>query len=668
MDNKKTNYSMYFLLLFVVACQKNLVAMQKTPQAVYKQRKSSVKTIKRGQEALIKAEKEKRAEQAKTEAETQITKSKRLKKCFDLMMIIDDLEEETVTSKNTSAMLTLQASLQQKSFPILVSTNTIRITLERTNTFIGTDNYKKFFGIKDLFNDHWHCYDHPEGHIMLFIPKNYFNNFIDREEALATQLLEHYTPDMSKCGFDTSCMKKINNLSTPHLVDYFAHKSNQKNNLSIIQAIESIFSIPTKLNSPTWNIYLSGHGLPNERIAGLPIETFYELLQFFQKINCSLLYYGTCFGGGINLIHVTEELKRLHVNFMVIAQGINENIIEGLAAHLTAYKDRAGEFFKRAESFFGDQNAFILQKGQLGQKNPIAFLIKPLIDKQLIWTRELQPFIYIPSVGIFSAIDIVDDVKIITESSANAYAFENRAIDCANKTTIIVYPDYISAPMKIAFINQSTSIVSPSIPKFKKFDMHIFEEIIDESTPTHPHLSFKFNTQLLYSLFADNLKYHPVTFAIKKIFIPKKDIIYENVIAHCSGIDNKNQIRIDLLFTNNKKSYAIKTLLIDYSDSLLVGDLFGEGSWRTDLSANETQLKDISQDSYSNLAQHIPLYLRQLPAVASVLNSQEKQPSLAGVVEALESYTSKSTQVQELGSLKKILLKKQKSLATPNEK
>ncbi len=627
----------------------DMIAMERASQ-LNKRPKASVKTIKHAQEALRETSKQKRiqaANDAQLEAETQMIKSQRLKQCFDLMMIIDDLGEEGVGRETQTMMIALRESLKRKSFPILVSTNTVHECAKLASTFeVGGHIYNLIYGITDLFNDDWYCYDHSQANIMLLVPKNYLNNFAQHGETLTQQ--------MNKCGFNTTYLKKIGNLSSPNLVRYFTNnKSIKQNNVSLVQAIESMFTIPTKPNSPTWNIFLTGHGLPNERIAGLPVKTFQELLQCFQKINCSLLYYLTCFGGGINLIHVTEELARLQVNFMVIAQGINEHVAE-----VTIQENKIEDFFTRAENFFGNSAAFIKEKQQSNQKDPIAFMIEPLEYTKGLPVN-VQPFIYIPSIGIFSVIDVDKEVKIITESNVKTHEFENLSIDCTDKNikNIIIYPDYINIPIKINLVDINPNVISPTTQKLKNNDLHIFKEIIDEGPLYHPNWQFNRSNVLLKTFLASNLKYWPVTFVIKKLYIPKRNIFYENVIIHCSGIKNEKQISVYVLLSEEKKDYAMQPLVIEYDDlhDLLAGGLLGGGKWRGYLSMRP--LEDISQSNNSDFFHHIPPYLRQLPLVAHVLNSQEQKPTLARIIEALESYTSKSTHVQEPGKLKSILLK-----------
>src|SRR5207237_2390711 len=128
------------------------------------------------------------------EAETKRVRALSLKKCFDLMIIMDDIKGEKVDSNPPAVGNELIEALTQRSFPIIVSTNLVY------NMCINRPDI-------ELHDDTWYCYDHPEANIMLFIPKNYILNFYIGSVEKDTDAY------IALSGFNTAHLKKINSSS-----------------------------------------------------------------------------------------------------------------------------------------------------------------------------------------------------------------------------------------------------------------------------------------------------------------------------------------------------------------------------------------------------------------------------------------------------------------------
>lgn len=593
-------------------------------------------------------------QEEENEIETLQLKSQRLKQCYDLMILIDDTE--AINSKDQSVSRDFIVALVERNFPIIVSRsvvynvcmqyqsyNPLNYLFLNTRT-MGTFNKPLLYSIS-LTNNDWYCYDHPTADMMLFVPKNYTAQWSTTASDTGNDL-------MKKCGFVTTHLQKIDFFDPNMLIKHIEGK-NKNSSLAktpIIQSITSMLSTPDKPNQPTWNIYLGGHGTTGLEIAGLLTNDFFELLKSLQKINCSYLHYCSCYAGGINQVAVQKELSSLQVNFIVSTQGINEQSVYGTS--ISSPPTRFTNFFNATEMFFGNTKAFVQQKQQSQQKDPLAFIVSTIIDKDFL--NYSKPFIYLPSAGVFNALTVDQSVKIITNSIARAHEFENKTMNFTDPKieTIIVYPQYIGVPL---IIRSGITIVSPM--ESTPVEIHIFEKIIYQDTLA----------SFLAGFTASNVKFKPVIFAIKQV----ECLNYKN-----SGLENashdlilENMI-IQLLFAPN-----INTSVLDSST------LFNFDKETYQLSLKETFEKDsdihsIISNKYKNIAaQEISRIKR--PAKTSndllydftsyklqdYLNKPAKNidRTLSDIIDLLQSAIDTTTIVQKPGSLQNILLKKLES-------
>lgn len=575
--------------------------------------------------------------QAKTEADTKKMKALRSKKCYDVMIIMDDIKGEKIDSSNPALANELIEALAQKSFPIIVSTNIVyNVCVDKPEI--------------ELHDDAWYCYDHPEADIMLFLPKTYLLNFSNNPIDANTDA------SIKLAGFNTDHLKKIDLVSYPNLLSYLRDKKIRESTMPITDAIESLFMMPIQPNAPTWNIYLIGHGKTNQSIAGLHKKDFFALLRCFEKINTSLLHYSSCFSGGANLMEVKEQLAQLNAPFIVSAQGINEDLTYSISTIKSDQTEGYPEFFKRADAFFGDPYAFVQTNKE---QDPIAFVLSPIINKLTL--DYAQPFVYIPAVGVFNALVVDKQVKVITKAITRAHTFENKAIDCTKPDikTIIVYPNYISVPLKIA---PHIAIVSPTQAQVHNIDLHFFEEIISGDTLS----------SIIFNCVSFNLKYRPTTFAIKKLEcfnftnseleLSNSDrITLENVIIYCGDIRNDGRNRIFNVFACfdcNKKSYKVELLRNKILEENTADELFKRFETLTCTPINETA-------KYPNPIDNLPYALLEYPPLAELLTVKGKKTyiSCAEIVNAIQEF-NKPDFGNEPDSLKKVILKKQLDLAT----
>ena len=341
------------------------------------------------------------------------------KKCNDLILILDPEANETINGKSKAMMFRFIDALQEKTAPIIVTTNLVNnfcywkimhhqmlntikeYTLKNKDILSGKEkalellqqlNESQRFDTGGLFSvllswadlqDHdWLCFAHKKSNLILLIPRNY----IAQQSQKSTANNNDY---LTQCGFDTSNLNQISNISTMTALNYIQNNP-IKSPINLIDALQSMFVKQTTndTEATTWNVFLAGHGgpafkkskrsmslkdrlynfkyllanrklwksekseteqnstirsflsqlkslkrMPEETIvpeaayiAGLNFNEFKKLMQFFSNdIQTSFLHYSTCFAGGYNQIFVNEMLQQLQANFIVSSQGANES-------------------------------------------------------------------------------------------------------------------------------------------------------------------------------------------------------------------------------------------------------------------------------------------------------------------------------------------------------
>jgi len=209
------------------------------------------------------------------------------------------------------------------------------------------------------------------------------------------------------------------------------------------------------------------------------------------------------------------------------------------------------------ENIFGEPTA---QIQQTINHNPFTVITNQLIDSELL--PHAQPFIRIPSVGIFSALEIDKKIKLLTNSIIKAYEFENRTINITQPEieAIIMYPTTIKVPLNIREHIAIVSLHSQIDPSSKNELINIFDEINTGDSLA----SFIGNLVLL------NKNKKRKIFIIKKLTCLNKEsfgftidgekpIHITNLIVSFSqteGLHGK-YLQITSLFKINKKNYLI---------------------------------------------------------------------------------------------------------------
>ncbi len=609
------------------------------------------------------------------EARTQTLKSQRKKQCYDLMMILDDFGEETVDGISKAMTRELIIALSQKKFPIVVSSNIAENVyffksrhnadmLQLTKSF---EHPVPLLQSLNITNEDWYLYAHKKSDIMLFIPKNYIMQFADisKENDIINQ--------MNRCGFDITHLEQIKQQGDSFFSSLVPLLSIKKQGrISMVEAIKSMFVIPNQPNQPTWNVYLTGHGAIS-KMAGLKMADFFRLiLDCFKKINCSFLYYNSCYSGGLNQNVFKDVLSQIHVNFMIAGQGINEETTVGHSTGLLTNFSKITNFFKITEAIFGNsiKAAENIDLHEAWEKDPIASIVSTVIDKDELDFS--QPFVYFPAAGVFNALIVDKSVKIITESIAKAYEFENKPMDFTDPAIdiVIMYPEYISVPIKIkanvaiACPNRQNKQPKPEIEP----SIHIFENITynDELSSMIPNF-ISFNKKIGITVFAIK-KLQCFDYPNSGLGNDYDDLISINNMMMYHLFDGiRNHVLV--IFDFNGKIYFLEAgfqLEFPFTFSTLLFEAFkNKSAQEREQFVKKRQEREQFTQGRKKVYPDDLLYWPFFPQIRDYLKSknlllaENRKRTLADIINIFQSTIDTTTRVQEPGSLKRVLLQKQ---------
>lgn len=370
-------------------------------------------------------------------------------------------------------------------------------------------------------------------------------------------------------------------------------------------------------------------------VAGLDFNDFSRLMKFFNSgIQTSFLHYMTCFAGGYNQAFVSEMLSQLKSNCIVSTQGINEQSVSTKFPRLKRNENGPGlilsqmqftPFFEMLENFFGNPTKFVSTRGkqESWQQDPIAAIVRNVVDVTDI--QQNQPFVRVPSVGIFNALTVDKTVKILTNSITRAHELEGRAINFTdpNIKNILVYPTTIGVLLKIGrsvyFISPTPANITPNINT-----VHIFEEIVADDQLTN----------IIGNFASLNASYSKIIFVIKKL--------------QCLDYNNSG------LAIGTGKPITIENMTIEITgDRAPIGGQI-DANIKIRLVCND-KTYTLSKDVKNLSVQTVASTLLSQPLLASTDISSDMQRQF---VNDLENKIDTTFAVQKPGALKKVLLLK----------
>jgi hypothetical protein len=551
-------------------------------------------------------------------------------KVADLIMALDPNRNE-ITEMGAIAEIA-NIALCEKAAPIIMSSNILEVMLsirsklgdeniQRLRTLIQTStNTKSVYDLTQQFkisynmmneldidlailslvtfdNNNFNCYFHNNTNLILIIPKQYIQTNFPNAINLSS------SEQARACGFNPADITATNDFSINNLL-----KKVQMQQYGIMLR-ETFISKLTSLFIPNqqdfkWAIYLVGHGGPaisvrkpeTAIIAGLSLEEFSQLMQFFNtKINVAFLHYMTCFGGGYNQTFVNEILSSLNVNFIASAEGIDDRALRSMQTQLIPNSSKTGlvlnrlpftNFFKLLNLFIDKPEEFVKIKGE--KKEPIAQILRtinPSVNKGSIdqpsienqpFNEENQPFIRIPAVGLFGAISLDKNTKILTNVLVKAHELEKRPIDLSNTDTrlIIVNPSRVNVLLNLGKeeVNGHPAIALPTTKNAPSSyeAIHIFKEIHSETTLQN----------FLFHCIYPNARIHTQLFIINKLtgilceksglpIEPNTPNTIHNLIIKIQGIHGKTmdiETNIKICFELNGNIYQQNLAIENFID------------------------------------------------------------------------------------------------------
>jgi hypothetical protein len=367
--------------------------------------------------------------------------------------------------------------------------------------------------------------------------------------------------ELKACGFHSNIVTRVTNTTPENLLQQLktqpysaeATKGRQQtiNTSKFIDNLTALF-IPQKkygkLISPDqdteWDEYISGHGGPTYlvvgntyqvvpekgNVVGISLQEFSQLMHFFdENLNVAYLHYTTCFSGGYNQLFVNDILSSLDVDFIVSSEGLGEKETTGipLAMRFSSVQPYIQlqyhpftDFFTLLRHYIGQPKEFI--KIKEGKKEPVAKIIRALNPHE---TENNQPFVRFPGKGVFGALSISKNTKVLSERMVKEHESEHRPIDMSDKDIgiIMVNPSRINVAINIGN-NNDCAIVTPTVMTKSHQTIRVFKEI-------------NWNIQLqelIFNFVRLNPKMHTQFFVVKKLQTQEGNI--NNLIIKIDGM------------------------------------------------------------------------------------------------------------------------------------
>jgi|GEM_PF-5978280 hypothetical protein len=252
-------------------------------------------------------------------------------------------------------------------------------------------------------------------------------------------------------------------------------------------------------------------------VAGMESSKFTSFLKFLNEgIITRFLFYLTCFGGGKHLQKASFEklsstnkdvIKPLNLNYIVSVGSVAEvsvtvmtpiaelfnwrGLLLAPAGHypfiyresfdkndpayplskLRSYVNFNG-FFNSLRSLFGFWTSIKKKQGfSISPFKSILHNVAPYISG--IGYAAI-PSIKLPGTNFFQAIDIDNDVQILSHMSVKNYELENRIIGLRDKSVALLYPSIVRVPMSVwsgtSFVSMNPGVALHFINKIQCSD------------------------------------------------------------------------------------------------------------------------------------------------------------------------------------------------------
>ncbi len=278
-----------------------------------------------------------------------------------------------------------------------------------------------------------------------------------------------------------------------------------------IDSLKSMFEAKKiDTSNKYWNIYLGGHGLTDKGISGMENADFKDFLRFLNSgLNTHLLFYYSCFGGGLNLINPYQDLL---LNYIVVeaatteapavnldvarAQGLEElkyPLCErgsnpsygGKKSHISFTR-----FFDAIEKHLSGLYT-IPQRAEKLAQDPWAIILNYIQPEIPNVADTNTPLIRYPGTPFFKVAELGTSVITITEAKKHAYEIDHKEIVInANVKSLLWYPAINVIPLvfegkqdKIDYNDLTEGIEKTSLVFMNpEWSLHFFDKIFSLKT------------------------------------------------------------------------------------------------------------------------------------------------------------------------------------------
>jgi len=204
------------------------------------------------------------------------------------------------------------------------------------------------------------------------------------------------------------------------------------------------------------------------KVAGLLFGDFARLITFFDTLPTTFLFYSTCFAVGRNQQFVNEILQKIKAKFWIATAGfpnlsLSIRSLAKVELSLDSNKNIAMKFPYSYRQFFSLLRLFFSEKGgevfvknvkklskEQRQADPLMVILQTLIQEVSV-SQNNQPFIRIPNVGAFSALEAAEKVKILTSTVVRAHELEGKDIELRNCEFVFINTPRILVPVLLDY-------------------------------------------------------------------------------------------------------------------------------------------------------------------------------------------------------------------------
>jgi|GEM_PF-1263432 len=269
----------------------------------------------------------------------------------NLVIIVDNLQQETVKTQEINMTHQCVTALQQKSSLVLVSTSLWKNIVNRkknfakklendssiesklfdlyktTNKELNTSRYN-LTTINQKLSQTWFDVRYPE---LAALPEKKFN------QIRFDFLCYNFDFDMSAWHVHSArtgmllFVPRKNKFKLDDNYELFDKKELLKHAGKKSNVVESLQKL-LKNDEHRWVIYFTGHGHPKSsqqgaNIAGLKMSEFKKVLKCFNdEMHIKLLVYSSCYGGGV---HTVAPYGNLQLNYPIIVTAVTDAPIFG---------------------------------------------------------------------------------------------------------------------------------------------------------------------------------------------------------------------------------------------------------------------------------------------------------------------------------------------------